>query len=66
MEAELYVPFDRQMFLHPTNYWTRYLRPQNMTQEQWDYATEPVVWFRVKLNNGIRVPASWTTDNCGR
>jgi len=50
-EAELYVPFDRKVFPHPTNYWTRYLRPENIYQEQWDYATDPAVRFRIKVNN---------------
>ena len=50
-EAELYVPFDRSIFPQPTNYGNRYLRPENMTQEEWDYATDSAVRFRIKVNN---------------
>ncbi len=51
IEAELYVPFNRKVFPHPTNYWTRYSRPESMTQAEWEYATDSAVRFRIKVNN---------------
>ncbi len=51
IEAELYTPFDRKVFPQPTNYSNRYLKPENMLQGDWDYATDSSIRFRIKVNN---------------
>jgi len=51
IEAELYVPFDRKVFPQPTNFSNRYVRPESFSSEDWDYATDASVRFRIKINN---------------
>lgn len=50
-EADLYVPFDRKVFPQPTNFLNRYKRPDDMSQEDWDFITDSDIRFRIKVNN---------------
>ena len=50
-EAELYVPFNRSVFPQPTNFSNRYKKSENVNQEDWDYAIDSDVRFRIKVNN---------------
>jgi len=51
IEAELYVPFDRKIFPQPTNFNNRYFRPENYASDDWSYATDADIRFRIKVNN---------------